>query len=133
MFQFFQEYILGNRNQRVIPVAVSLVANHMSGIAILGIPGEVYLRGAIYVLVNLSLLIVIPVTTHLVLPVFFKVGSSSAYEVRSPLKSSLISGHTKLLCMYTILGSRVSHNITQFQNVTGETNVEGGYKDLQSS
>lgn len=86
----------------------------MSGIAILGIPGEVYLRGAIYVLVNLSLLIVIPVTTHLVLPVFFKVGSSSVYEVRSPLKGSLLSGHTKLPCMYTNLGSRVSQTISQF-------------------
>ncbi|KAG8266487.1 hypothetical protein J6590_070865 [Homalodisca vitripennis] len=52
----------------------------MSGISILGVPAEVYFRGAIYSVANIALLIVIPVTVHLFLPVFFKVASMSVYE-----------------------------------------------------
>ncbi|XP_054272105.1 putative sodium-dependent multivitamin transporter [Macrosteles quadrilineatus] len=75
-----EEYLLGDRRQSVLPVALSLAASHMSGIAILGTPAEVYFRGAIFFVANLSLIIVIPITVHLFLPVFFKVGSSSTYE-----------------------------------------------------
>ncbi|XP_046668282.1 putative sodium-dependent multivitamin transporter isoform X2 [Homalodisca vitripennis] len=75
-----EEYLLGDRNQGVLPVALSLVASHMSGISILGVPAEVYFRGAIYSVANIALLIVIPVTVHLFLPVFFKVASMSVYE-----------------------------------------------------
>lgn len=75
-----KEYLMGDRNQKILPVAISSVTAHISSISMLGIPAEVYFRGFHYAIINVSLVLVIPMTAHLYLPVFFKVGSASAYE-----------------------------------------------------
>lgn len=64
------------------PVAFSLMATFMSSITILGVSSEIYTFGLQFVIINVSYGIFTPAAAHLYLPVFFKLGTTSAYEVR---------------------------------------------------
>ena len=55
----------------------------MSAITILGTATEMYRFGTQYMLIILSYFIVIPSAAYLYMPVFYRLGVTSAYEVRS--------------------------------------------------
>ena len=42
------EYLMGGRNMPIVPICLSLLTTFMSGISLLGAPGEVYQRGIPY-------------------------------------------------------------------------------------
>ncbi|KAG8266488.1 putative sodium-dependent multivitamin transporter [Homalodisca vitripennis] len=75
-----EEYLLGDRNQKVLPVAISLMASFLSAIAILGTSAEMYMFGTQYLIVNLSYIVCTPIACYLFIPVFFKLQATSAYE-----------------------------------------------------
>ena len=54
----------------------------MSAITLLGTPAEIYMNGTQYITLVLSYPIVIYSTTKVYLPVFYKLGVSTSYEVR---------------------------------------------------
>lgn len=74
--------MLGNKNQSTIPVAFSLMASFMSAITLFGVSAENYIRGTQFVAINLSYVLGTPIIAYIFLPVFFRLGNLSVYEVR---------------------------------------------------
>ncbi|XP_050430507.1 putative sodium-dependent multivitamin transporter [Adelges cooleyi] len=75
-----QEYMLGNQNQSMIPVAFSLMASFMSAIAMFGASAEIYMRGTQFTTYYLGYMLAAPVIAYIYLPVFFRLGNLSVYE-----------------------------------------------------
>lgn len=71
---------MANRNQPVLPVAVSLMASFMSAISLLGISSENYYYGMQFIVINISYGIATPIASRLYLPVFFGLQKMSTYE-----------------------------------------------------
>lgn len=65
----------------VAPVAFSLMASFMSAITILGVSSENYTFGIQFIVINFAYGLFTPVAAYLYLPVFFKLKTTSAYEV----------------------------------------------------
>ena len=76
------EYLLGNRQMTIFPVSISLMASFMSAITLLGVPSEIYSNGTQFFMINFSYLIGTPICAFVFLPVFFKMKTTSVYEVR---------------------------------------------------
>ncbi|KAJ8920690.1 hypothetical protein NQ315_004829 [Exocentrus adspersus] len=75
-----QEYLVGGRNMKVIPVAVSLVASFISGISLLGIPTEIYVYGIQYLYITGGFLLMAFIMGSVYLPVFQGLKLTSTYE-----------------------------------------------------
>ncbi|KOB76383.1 putative sodium-dependent multivitamin transporter [Operophtera brumata] len=75
-----QEYLLADRNQSTLPVAVSLMASFMSAITLLGVSAENYYFGMMFFIMNIGYLIGTPIASRLYLPVFFGLQKTSTYE-----------------------------------------------------
>ncbi|XP_039952817.1 sodium-coupled monocarboxylate transporter 2-like [Bactrocera tryoni] len=74
------EYMLGSRQMKLFPVAMSLVASFISGGAMLGTPSEVYNYGTQYWLIIISILFMAIVVSKVYMPVFCALRVSSSYE-----------------------------------------------------
>ncbi|XP_047098036.1 sodium-coupled monocarboxylate transporter 1-like [Schistocerca piceifrons] len=75
-----EQYLLGGRRMAIIPVAVSLVASFVSGITLIGIPTELYLRGTQYAFMKVPILIAPVFVGFTYLPVFHELRITSTYE-----------------------------------------------------
>ncbi|XP_058994535.1 sodium-coupled monocarboxylate transporter 2 isoform X2 [Mustela lutreola] len=76
-----REFLVGGRQMSFGPVALSLTASFMSAVTVLGAPSEVYRFGASFVLFFISYAFVIILTSELFLPVFYRSGITSTYEI----------------------------------------------------
>jgi Na+/pantothenate symporter len=76
------EYLMGNKNMSVFPIAMSLTASHISGITLLGAPSEMYTFGTQYWMMCLAACIVCAVVAVAYMPVFYTLQITSTYEVR---------------------------------------------------
>lgn len=76
-----EEFLVGGKQMSYGPIAFSLTSSFMSAVTVLGTPSEVYRYGAAFVLFFLSYTIVIIFTAELFLPVFYRSGITSTYEV----------------------------------------------------
>lgn len=77
-----KEFLVGGRQMSCGPVALSLTASFMSAVTVIGAPSDVYRYGASYVIFGVAYTFVVFLTTELVLPVFYRSGITSTYEVR---------------------------------------------------
>ncbi|XP_019638104.1 PREDICTED: sodium-coupled monocarboxylate transporter 1-like [Branchiostoma belcheri] len=75
-----KEFLLADRSMSVPPVAMSLLASFMSAITVLGTPAEVYTYGTMFWMFWITYMIMVMVSAHFYLPVFFDLGVTSAYE-----------------------------------------------------
>ncbi|XP_060517848.1 sodium-coupled monocarboxylate transporter 1-like [Cylas formicarius] len=75
-----QDYLVGGRNMKTLPVAMSLVASYISGISLLGIPTEVYVYGIQYAYILGGFLLMSLVMSYVYLPVFHGLNLTSTYE-----------------------------------------------------
>lgn len=75
-----QEYMLGDKNQSILPVAFSLMASFITAISMFGLSSEVYSRGTQFSVVIISYILATPIIGYLYLPVFFKLGNLSLYQ-----------------------------------------------------
>lgn len=74
------EYMLGGRKLPKLPVALSLLTTFLSGILMLGVPAEMFQRGA-QIWMNFSIGAVSSLVTVLVfLPVFYKLKCTCLHE-----------------------------------------------------
>nr|CAD7255941.1 unnamed protein product [Timema shepardi] len=80
-----QEYLHGDKDLSVIPVAVSLMASFMSAITILGVSTENYTFGTQFVVINFGYGVATPFAAYCFLPVFFKMQATSAYQLANAL------------------------------------------------
>lgn len=76
------EFLVGGRQMSFGPVALSLTASFMSAVTVLGTPAEVYRFGASFFIFLISYAFVVLFTSELFLPVFYRSGITSTYEVR---------------------------------------------------
>ena len=91
-----QEFLLGGRSLSVFPVAMSILSSFISAISLLGTPSEVYRYGTQYTIKLLGFCLMIPTTAYFYLPVYHKLGLTSAYEVRPTHFNFLLSLHLLL-------------------------------------
>ncbi|KAL3275705.1 hypothetical protein HHI36_020454 [Cryptolaemus montrouzieri] len=75
-----KEYLLGGKQMKIWPIAISLVASHTSGITVLAVPADVYRFGLGFWQGCLSLYFLHFITVHIFLPVFYKLEVTSTYE-----------------------------------------------------
>ncbi|XP_058448375.1 sodium-coupled monocarboxylate transporter 1-like [Malaya genurostris] len=73
------EYLLGSRQMKVFPVAMSLTATHISAVTMLGVPAEMYRYGIQYWACSISGLIVTIFMVYIFLPVFYELQTTSCY------------------------------------------------------
>uniref|UniRef100_A0A3Q2YHE5 Solute carrier family 5 member 8, like n=1 Tax=Hippocampus comes TaxID=109280 RepID=A0A3Q2YHE5_HIPCM len=106
------EFFLGGRQMSAVPVAMSLTASFMSGVTVIGTPAEAYLYGTSFWLFGIGYVIMSLVTAEIFVPLFYRLGITSAYEYLEMRFSRLI----RILgtFMYT---TQTVGNATQF--ITG--------------
>ncbi|EDW24373.1 GL23435 [Drosophila persimilis] len=75
-----EEYLRGGKKMQTLPIAISLVASQLSGIAIMSIPAESYSFGFNYIFVVLAMVPVIPILIYIIVPVFYENNVSNCYE-----------------------------------------------------
>ncbi|KAL4716542.1 hypothetical protein ACJJTC_010206 [Scirpophaga incertulas] len=75
-----QDYLLGGRNMKLVPVCFSLVASFISGISLLGTPTELYIYGTAYLFFLTGAVLMSFVIFNTFLPVLHDLKLTSAYE-----------------------------------------------------
>ncbi|CAG9826323.1 unnamed protein product [Diabrotica balteata] len=78
--QTSQDYLVGGRNMKVLPIAMSLIATWVSGISLLGIPTEIYVYGIQYTYIIFGYLLTTLIFGYIYLPVFQQLKLTSTYE-----------------------------------------------------
>ena len=73
--------LTGGKKLKVVPVTLSLLASFMSAIFILGSPAEVYSEGGIYWWISTGNVPAIIFTAIFIVPIFYRLKLTSAYEV----------------------------------------------------
>lgn len=74
------EYFLGGKRMGCFPVAMSIIASHISGISLLGIPTEVFHHGTQYAACVFTSIFTAVITSYIFLPVFYKLQLTSTFE-----------------------------------------------------
>lgn len=74
------EFLLGGRSMTAVPVAMSLTASFMSGITVIGTPAEAYRFGTEFWVFGFSYAIMSAVSAEIFVPLFYRLGVTSAYE-----------------------------------------------------
>lgn len=80
--QTSKDFLMGGRSMSAVPVALSLTASFMSAVTVLGTPAEVYRFGAIFSIFGITYFFVVVISAEVFLPVFYRLGITSTYEVR---------------------------------------------------
>ena len=76
-----EHLLTANRKLPLLPVALSLAASFMSAIFVLGVPAEAYLNSTEYWWIGLGYIPAEIITCLLIMPVFYKLKLTSAYQV----------------------------------------------------
>lgn len=74
-----EEYLLGGKKLNIFPVAMSLIASHISGIALLGIPSEMYTYGTQFAMFVVCCFTVGVAMWYIYLPVFHELQMTSCF------------------------------------------------------
>ncbi|XP_014362911.2 sodium-coupled monocarboxylate transporter 1 [Papilio machaon] len=98
------DYLLGGRNMKVIPVSMSLVASFVSGITLLGSPTEVYMHGTQYAFIMGGIFLMSIVMTQVYLPVFHELKITSNYEYLSLRFDNRVRLFGSILFAFTLVG-----------------------------
>lgn len=76
-----EEYLMGGKRMKTIPIAISLVASQLSAISIMTVPAEMYTFGINWCFNVACMICVIPILCWVVTPVFYNNNISNCYEV----------------------------------------------------
>lgn len=82
-----KDFLMGGRSMSAVPVALSLTASFMSAVTVLGTPAEIYRYGAIFCIFAITYTLVVLCSAEIFLPVFYRLGITSTYEVRLSRRS----------------------------------------------
>ncbi|XP_055642806.1 sodium-coupled monocarboxylate transporter 1-like [Toxorhynchites rutilus septentrionalis] len=74
-----KEYLLGGKTMSKFPVSASLIATHVSGITMLGVPSEMYAHGTQYAVCIICALCVTVLMEKIYLPVFYDLQVTSVF------------------------------------------------------
>ena len=76
-----EEYLLGNRQMQLLPVALSMLVTYQSAISVIGVPAEVYLFDSMFWYIYVGIAIATVVQYGLIVPLVYPLRLTSAYEV----------------------------------------------------
>ncbi|XP_058448371.1 sodium-coupled monocarboxylate transporter 1-like [Malaya genurostris] len=74
-----KEYLLGGKTMSKFPVSASLIASHVSGITMLGVPSELYAHGTQYCVFIVCAFMVFILMEKIYLPVFYDLQLTSSF------------------------------------------------------
>ncbi|XP_036147769.1 sodium-coupled monocarboxylate transporter 1 isoform X2 [Monomorium pharaonis] len=74
------EYLVGGQKMSVFPISMSLIASYISGIALLGLPAEMYVYGTQFWCIAIADSFVSVTMAIVYLPVFYELRITSIYE-----------------------------------------------------
>lgn len=74
---------MADRSMQILPVAIGLTVSYLSAVSLLGVSSENYVYGTQYAVINISYGLATPFVVYLYMPVFFKIGKASAFEVNN--------------------------------------------------
>ncbi|KAG5318922.1 SC5A8 protein, partial [Pseudoatta argentina] len=77
---YYRFRVIANRSMSILPVAIAMMASHLSALAFLGISAENYIYGTQIIGINLGYFLSIPILCYGFIPVFFKLQVTSIYE-----------------------------------------------------
>lgn len=77
-----EEFLMAGKDMSIGPVAFSLMATYMSAISVLGLPAETYMYGTQFIMWMVGMPFGGLFAAYGLLPVFFDMEVSTAYEVR---------------------------------------------------
>ena len=83
------EYLLGDRQMKNWPVAISLLVSYLSAITLLGVPSEIYTYGAQYYVLIISYFIICFTVAVIFVPMFRRVNITCANEVSLQKEASV--------------------------------------------
>lgn len=84
------EYLLGNRQMSVIPVALSMMVSYISAISVLGLPAEIYMFNTMFIWNTAGYAIGALIATQMFVPMFFELKLTSIYEVYITLDEGMV-------------------------------------------
>lgn len=73
--------MLGGRDQKLLPVALSMMTSFVSGLTLIGCPAEFYYHGPGFATVVITHIAWVPFSTFILLPVFHRLGHVSVNQV----------------------------------------------------
>ncbi|XP_026465203.1 sodium-coupled monocarboxylate transporter 1-like [Ctenocephalides felis] len=94
------EYLLGGRQMKTIPIAISLVASQLSGISIMSLPAEMYAYGSQFAILLPVMILVTVAVVYIFIPVFYSLNLANAYDY---LRMRFDSKVRELICTMFIL------------------------------
>ncbi|VVC39885.1 Sodium/solute symporter [Cinara cedri] len=97
------EYFLGGKRMSVFPITMSLIASHISGITLLGIPSEVYSYGTQLLILGLPNAIALVAIIYVYLPVFYELQLTSVYEYLEYRFDANIRGLSSLIFAISLI------------------------------
>ncbi|XP_046581754.1 LOW QUALITY PROTEIN: sodium-coupled monocarboxylate transporter 1-like [Haliotis rubra] len=74
------EYLMGDRNMAIVPVAISILVSFMSAILILGTPAEMYSEGTEYFVYLIGMMAAIVIAALLYVPLLYPLKFTSSFE-----------------------------------------------------
>ncbi|XP_077301650.1 sodium-coupled monocarboxylate transporter 1-like [Arctopsyche grandis] len=75
-----QDYLIGGRNMKLLPISLSLIASYISGISLLGTPTEIYVYGTQYMFIMIGAILMAFIFSEVYLPVFHELRLTSTFE-----------------------------------------------------
>lgn len=75
-----EQYMLGGKKMNVFAVSASLVASHVSGITLLGVPSDIYFYGTQYWMIVIPVVCVAVALLYIYLPVYHDMQVSSSFH-----------------------------------------------------
>ena len=85
-----EEYLLGNRQMQLLPVALSMMVTYQSAISVIGVPAEVYLYNTMFLYIYVGLAVASLIQYFMIVPLMYPLRLTSAYEVRKTTTTSSI-------------------------------------------
>lgn len=75
-----EQYMLGGKKMNVFAVSASLIASHVSGITLLGVPSDIYVYGSQYWMIVIPVITVAVSLLYIYLPVYHDMQVSSSFQ-----------------------------------------------------
>ncbi|EDV52920.1 sodium-coupled monocarboxylate transporter 2 [Drosophila erecta] len=117
-----EEYLMGGKRMKTIPIAISLVASQLSAISIMTIPAELYGYGINWFFNVVCMVIVVPILNYVVIPVFYNNNITNCYEyleMRFCRKVRVIQTSLFIMTMFFMLPIFIFLPSLAFAQVTG--------------
>lgn len=76
-----KEFLMGDRNMQLFPIAISIMASFISAVLILGTPAEMYMAGTLYMIYIIGACIGCILASLCFVPLMYPLKLTSSYEV----------------------------------------------------